>query len=68
MRPVDATTDLAKSLGISADTMGFASNARDLEKNGVFVCGAVTQPMDIEETAVRAIAMASRVPTGREGQ
>jgi len=27
----------------------------------VYVCGAVAEPMDIEETAVRAVSAASRV-------
>jgi len=66
MRPQDATGDIAKSLGITVDQMGFAASTPDLEKNGVYVCGAVTQPMDIEETAVRAMATASKVMT-REG-
>lgn len=61
MRPVGAGTDLGKSLGIVADQTGFASGATDLETRGVFVCGGVTGPMDIEETAARAVAVASRI-------
>lgn len=61
MRASGATSDLAKSLGISADRMGFAKASPELESRGVFVVGAISEPMDIEETAERAIAAASRV-------
>ncbi len=61
MRPSGAASDLAKSLGIQVSPMGFAPGSKDLEAKGVFVVGAVTEPMDIEETAVRAIAAASRI-------
>jgi heterodisulfide reductase subunit A len=61
MRPSGSDTELAKSLGIATDEMGFAKGDDALERNRVFVCGAVTEPMDIEETAVRAIATASRL-------
>lgn len=64
MRPDGATSDLAKALGISADEMGFAEDDEALEGNGVFVCGAVTEPMDIEETVVRAAAKASKIAKG----
>jgi len=61
MRPSGASGELAKALGIVTDEMGFAPSSADLESKGVFVCGAVTGPMDIEEAAVRAISTVSRV-------
>ncbi len=61
MKPAGATTDLAKSLGIQASALGFAPGSQDLESKGVFVVGAVTEPMDIEETSVRAVSAASRI-------
>ncbi len=64
MKPAGAASELAKSLGISADEMGFAKGSEELESRGVFICGAVIEPMDIEETAVRAIAAASRASKG----
>jgi len=66
MKPLGAETELAKSLGISADKMGFATGLEALEGNGVFVCGAVTEPMDIEETAVRAVAAVSKIHKKKE--
>ena len=66
MKPVGADTDLGKSLGIAADKHGFAPGGPDLEGRGVFVCGAVAQPMDIEETASRAIAIASKIHHAKE--
>lgn len=66
MKPSGAETELAKSLGISADKMGFATGLEALEGHGVFVCGAVTEPMDIEETAVRAVAAVSRIHKKKE--
>jgi len=67
MRPQDASGEVARSLGISPDQMGFAMTSADLEKKRVFVCGAVTQPMDIEESAVRAMAIAARISTKEGG-
>ena len=67
MKPVGADTELGRSLGIAADKTGFAPGGPELEGKGVFVCGAVTQPMDIEETATRAIALASRIHHEKEG-
>ena len=64
MKPAGASTELAKSLGIQASQMGFAPGSKELESRGVYVVGAVTEPMDIEETAVRAIATASRIHKG----
>jgi heterodisulfide reductase subunit A len=61
MKASGATSDLAKALGIAADQMGFAKATQELESKGVFVVGAVAEPMDIEETAERAIAAASRI-------
>jgi len=66
MRPVGADSDLGKSLGIVPDQMGFASNRLELESSGVFLCGAVTEPMDIEETATRAITVASKIHNLKE--
>ena len=66
MRPVGADSDLGKSLGIVPDQMGFASNRPELESSGVFLCGAVTEPMDIEETATRAITVASKIHNLKE--
>ncbi len=66
MKPSGAETELAKSLGISPDKMGFATGLETLEGHGVFVCGAVTEPMDIEETAVRAVAAVSRIHKKKE--
>lgn len=64
MKPAGASTELAKSLGIQTSEMGFAPGSKELESRGVFVVGAVTEPMDIEEAAVRAIAAASRIHRG----
>ena len=64
MKPAGASTELAKSLGIQTSQMGFAPGSKELESRGVYVVGAVTEPMDIEETAVRAIAAASRMHGG----
>lgn len=64
MKPAGASTELAKSLGIQTSQMGFAPGSKELESRGVYVVGAVTEPMDIEETAVQAIAAASRIHKG----
>jgi len=66
MKPSGAETELAKALGISADKMGFATDPEALEGHGVFVCGAVTEPMDIEEAAVRTVAAISRIHKKKE--
>ncbi len=66
MRPKGAVSELARSLGIAADEMGFAKHDAALENKGVFVVGAVSEPMDIEETASRAIASASRLLGSKE--
>ncbi|MEM0342948.1 MAG: FAD-dependent oxidoreductase [Thermoplasmata archaeon] len=68
MRPQGATAELAKGLGVLTDPMGFAVHQETLEKNGVFVCGAVTAPMDIEEVAVRATALAARMAISAEAR
>ena len=67
MKPSGAASELAKSLGIDADGMGFAKASQELEDKGVFVVGAVSEPMDIEETAERAVATASRIHTKEGG-
>ncbi len=64
MRPAGASTELATSLGIQTSQMGFAPGSKELEGKGVYVLGGVTEPMDIEESAVRAIAAASRIHKG----
>jgi len=64
MKPAGASTVLAKSLGIQMSQMGFAPGSKELESRGVYVVGAVTEPMDIEESAVQAIAAASRIQKG----
>ena len=66
MRPSNSSADIGKILMIAQDKYGFAASGKDLEARGVFVCGAVSEPMDIEETAVRAIAVAARVEGMKE--
>ncbi len=66
MKPSGASSELAKTLGIGTDEMGFAKTSQELEAGGVFVCGAVTQPMDIEESCVRAVAAVSRMTERKE--
>jgi len=66
MRPYGVNSELAKTLGISMDPMGFAVPDDSLERSGIFVCGAVSAPMDIEEAAVRATALAARIACARE--
>jgi len=67
MKASGAASDLAKSLGIAADQMGFAKASSELEHKGVFVIGAVSEPMDIEETAERAVAAVSRITDKEAG-
>ena len=64
MKPTGASAELAESLGIRTSPLGFAPGSKELESSGIFVIGAVTEPMDIEETAVRAVATASRIHKG----
>jgi heterodisulfide reductase subunit A len=66
MRPKGADTELAKALGITVDAYGFAQETDALRDSGVFLAGAVSEPLDIEETAVKAVATASRVASGKE--
>lgn len=61
MRPQGASTELAGSLGISVDERGFARADAGLEAKGIHVVGAVSEPMDIEESAVKAASAATRV-------
>jgi heterodisulfide reductase subunit A len=61
MRPSGAGAELAASLGIGTDERGFAKPGEELESRGVHVVGAVSEPMDIEESAVRTMAAASRI-------
>lgn len=68
MKPSGTSSELAGSLGIKTDGMGFAEASATLEAGGVHVCGAVTQPMDIEEAAVRAVATAARITKKEAGQ
>jgi len=66
MRPKGADTEVAKALGITVDQHGFARTTDALIAGGVFVAGAVSEPMDIEETAVKAIATASIIGPRKE--
>ncbi len=66
MRPSGATGELAASLGIGTDERGFAKPSDALAANGVHLAGAVSEPMDIEETAVRAIATATSIKLFKE--
>jgi heterodisulfide reductase subunit A len=66
MKPLGASSDLAKALGIRTDQMGFAEASPELEAQGIYVCGAVTEPMDIEEAAVRAVATTTRIAGKKE--
>jgi heterodisulfide reductase subunit A len=68
MRPEGADAELAASLGIKPDAHGFAEASTDLEGRGVFVVGTVSGPMDIEESSVRAVAAAERIPDEKEVQ
>lgn len=61
MRPESLADDLPKSLGIAADAMGFATGLAQLEKDRVYIVGAITKPMDIEESVIGAIAASARV-------
>ena len=65
MRPSASGWDLAKTLGIARDENGFAKGSESLEREGIFVTGAVSEPMDIEESAVRAISSASKIRGSR---
>jgi heterodisulfide reductase subunit A len=67
MRPSGAATPLAGSLRISTDERGFAKASPDLAAHGIFVVGAVSEPMDIEETAVRTMSTATKVKLTKEG-
>lgn len=66
MRPVGASTELAQSLGIRPDDRGFAVTDSGSHAEGVHVLGSISSPMDIEESAVRAIAISSRIQRKRE--
>ena len=66
MRPSGAATELAATLGIRTDDRGFAIANDELAGQGVHVIGTVAGPMDIEETAVRAMSAAARVTIAKE--
>lgn len=66
MRPSGQGADLAGALGIATDERGFAKASDELAANGVHVVGAVSEPMDIEEAAVRTMATASKVKLSKE--
>lgn len=66
MRPSGATGELPASLGIGTDERGFAKVGDELAAKGIHLAGAVSEPMDIEEAAVRATATASRVKLSKE--
>lgn len=67
MRPHGAATPLAGSLGIATDERGFAKASVELASKGVHVVGAVSEPMDIEETAVRTVSALTKVKFTKEG-
>ena len=56
MRPRSGSDDLVKSLGLVRDQLGFIGTAEEQPK-GVIVLGAVSEPMDIEETVVRGVTI-----------
>jgi heterodisulfide reductase subunit A-like polyferredoxin len=66
MRPVGGATPLASALGLKTDETGFVRTDESLEASGIYVCGAVSEPMDIEEAAVRAIAAAAKIAAPKE--
>jgi len=66
MRPVGASTELAQSLGIISDDRGFATTDDGSQAGSVHILGAISSPMDIEESAVRAIATSSRIQRKKE--
>lgn len=59
MRPRALPEGLAKSLGLTTDGCGFARCEDSELSSKVAVLGAVCEPMDIEETVTRAIAVGS---------
>ncbi|HIH02217.1 TPA: CoB--CoM heterodisulfide reductase iron-sulfur subunit A family protein [Thermoplasmata archaeon] len=66
MRPRSGSDDLVKSLGLIRDQLGFVGTAGEPPR-GVIVLGAVTEPMDIEETVVRGMTVpALIVDKGKE--
>lgn len=67
MRPSGAATPLAGSLGITVDERGFARSSAELTGKGVHVVGAVSEPMDIEEAAVKTASATARVIVTKEG-
>ncbi|MCJ2533592.1 MAG: hypothetical protein LN411_06740, partial [Candidatus Thermoplasmatota archaeon] len=70
MRPHKESDELLTSLGLSLDTYGFVK-CDDAQTGGsVIVLGAVSEPMDIEETVTRGIATAASVarPTEEGGK
>lgn len=69
MRPHKESEELLTSLGLGLDPYGFVK-CDDAQTGGsVIVLGAVCEPMDIEETVTRGIAMAASVarPTEEGG-
>ncbi|MBU1159182.1 MAG: FAD-dependent oxidoreductase [Candidatus Thermoplasmatota archaeon] len=67
MRPAGNSKELMDALGIKADERGFAICDKSLEDSGVFLVGTTCEPMDIEETSVKAAAAASRASHRKEG-
>ncbi|HEX9908260.1 MAG TPA: 4Fe-4S dicluster domain-containing protein [Thermoplasmata archaeon] len=68
MKPVGASEELARLLGIKPDSYGFAKRDEQLEMRGIFVAGALAEPMDIEEASVRAMALARRIARPKEAK
>ncbi len=59
MRPRAIPESLAQSLGMTVDESGFVMCAEPTDSPSVLSLGAVCEPMDIEETIVRAVAAAA---------
>ncbi len=67
MRPTGNPKELMDALGMKTDERGFAICDESLEDAGVFLVGTTCEPMDIEETSVKAAAAASRASHRKEG-
>jgi heterodisulfide reductase subunit A len=65
MRPRSGSDELLKSLGLGRDRLGFVGSAEN-QPEGVIVLGAASEPMDIEETVVRGLAVPAFI--GREAK
>jgi heterodisulfide reductase subunit A len=67
--PHPSSAELAKKLGIQVGADGFLLERHyklrpvDSQREGIFVCGAALGPKDVRETALEAMATASRCAT-----